>query len=87
MLAFSQNLERKSSGPDVVQLQQRLRELGYFTYPENTGYFGDDTARALAQFQAQHGLAPTGIADRGTIEAINRCGEDCIGPASGAEDQ
>jgi peptidoglycan hydrolase-like protein with peptidoglycan-binding domain len=76
---FRQNLDRKSNGPDVVQLQQRLRELGYFDYPDNTGYFGAETARALAQFQAQRGLAATGIADQGTVAALNRCGEDCVG--------
>ncbi len=85
-LAFKQNLHRRSNGPDVVQLQQRLRELGYFDYPDNTGYFGTETAHALARFQAQRGLAPTGIADQGTVEALNRCGEDCAGHRSSGDE-
>jgi hypothetical protein len=81
-LAFTRNLNRESNGSEVVQLQQRLRELGYFDYPDNTGYFGAETARALAEFQAQRGLAVTGIADRGTVAALNRCGEDCVAHTS-----
>jgi peptidoglycan hydrolase-like protein with peptidoglycan-binding domain len=59
-------------------LQQRLRELGYFDYPENTGYFGADTARAVGRFQAQLGLTPIEIVDRDTVAALNRCGADCV---------
>ncbi len=85
-LTFSQNLDRKSNGPDIVRLQQRLRELGYFDYSENTGYFGADTARAVARFQAQRGLASTGTVDRETVAALNRCDADCVDHAPRTED-
>jgi peptidoglycan hydrolase-like protein with peptidoglycan-binding domain len=67
----------KSSGEDVAQLQQRLRELGYFTYPTNTGYFGETTLRAIAQFQSDQGLEPTGVVDSRIVELLNGCTKDC----------
>jgi len=77
ILRFNHTLSLKSRGDDVVQLQLRLRELGYFDYPTNSGYFGDITFRAVARFQAEQGLQPTGIVDSQTIDALNRCGKDC----------
>jgi len=74
---LSRILNIKSSGEDVAQLQQRLRELGYFTYPTNTGYFGEITQFSITQFQADHGLQVTGVVDRLTINALNSCGKDC----------
>ena len=76
-LQISRVLNIKSSGEDVVQLQQRLRELGYFTYPTNTGYFGENTLLAITQFQAAQGLQVTGTVDDLTINALNHCGKDC----------
>ena len=76
-LHLSRVLNIKSSGEDVVQLQQRLRELGYFTYPTNTGYFGENTLLSITQFQAEQGLQVTGVVDRLTINALNGCGKDC----------
>lgn len=45
-------------GAEVKQLQQKLRELGYFKYPTNTGYFGYITRAAVIAFQKARGLAP-----------------------------
>lgn len=85
LLTFERNLAAKSSGPDVVRLQQRLRELGYFNYPENTGLFGALTAQAVSQFQRAQGLRATGVVDRATVVALNRCGGACAAgrPESG----
>jgi len=77
-LHLSRILNIKSSGEDVAQLQQRLRELGYFTYPTNTGYFGANTLLSITQFQAEQGLQATGIVDRLTIDALNSCSKGCI---------
>ncbi|MFD2169206.1 C40 family peptidase [Tumebacillus lipolyticus] len=49
-----------STGSNVTKLQQDLRLLGYFSYPENTGYYGEITATAVKKFQAAHGLEQNG---------------------------
>ena len=49
-----------SQNADVTQLQGDLRVLGYFSYPENTGYFGEITETAVKAFQKDHGLEQNG---------------------------
>ena len=70
-------LARGTSGDAVRMLQSRLRQLGYFTYPQDTGYFGDATYGAVFTFQAGHGLPATGVADAATIDALNACDLSC----------
>ncbi|MFC4767916.1 C40 family peptidase [Effusibacillus consociatus] len=53
-------LEKGSQGSEVVALQQDLRILGYFTYPSNTGYYGEITEGAVKAFQKDHGIQETG---------------------------
>ena len=77
-LTYTRDLKRPSWGWDVAQLQQRLRELHYFTYPDNTGYFGPITFKAVTQFQGDRGLPVTGLVDVTMIEVLNRCGDECI---------
>ena len=51
----------------IVQMQNRLRELGYLVMDgPSTGYFGAQTARAIQSFQQDHNLNPTGVADPAT---------------------
>jgi len=59
-----------ASGEAVKTLQERLKALGYFTYSQVTGYFGQATAEAVKKFQKDVGLAPTGIADRLTMAKL-----------------
>ena len=47
-------------GPDVSELQQFLRERGYFTYPTNTGYFGPLTEQAVQEFQKSQEIVSSG---------------------------
>jgi len=70
-------LARGTSGDAVRMLQSRLRQLGYFTYPQDTGYFGDATYGAVFTFQAAHGLPASGVADAATIDALNACDLSC----------
>ncbi|KEO85173.1 C40 family peptidase [Tumebacillus flagellatus] len=49
-----------STGDDVTQVQADLRYLGYFTYPQNTGYYGEITADAVRAFQRDHGIEVNG---------------------------
>ncbi len=54
------NLHYGMRGDDVVQLQRFLKELGDYTYPEITGYFGMATQAAIQRFQARLGIVSSG---------------------------
>lgn len=58
------------SGDNVKTLQTELKTIGYFTHPTVTGYFGSMTAEAVAEFQRDYRLSPTGTADSITQTAI-----------------
>ncbi len=47
-------------GEQVASLQQFLKNLGYFTYPNVTGYFGAFTRAAVVSFQNAYGIQPVG---------------------------
>ncbi|MDR7073203.1 peptidoglycan-binding protein [Fictibacillus barbaricus] len=48
-------------GAEVVKLQTRLKNLGFFTYPMITDYFGTVTEESVEKFQKTYGLPITGI--------------------------
>ena len=52
-----------SQSEEVTQIQIRLKSWGYFS-GSVTGYYGSQTTDAVKQFQKQHGLSPSGIADQ-----------------------
>ncbi|MBS7262643.1 MAG: peptidoglycan-binding protein [Eubacteriales bacterium] len=53
---------RGDSGDDVKLIQQRLEQLGYYTYGSITGYFGTVTEEAVKAFQKKNsGLIVTGM--------------------------
>lgn len=56
------NLLEGSSGDDVLQLQNRLVELGFAT-GSPTGEYGEATTSSLRIFQHYNGLEETGVAD------------------------
>lgn len=60
-----------SRGTEVSKLQQKLKQLGYFTYPEITDYYGTFTAEAVRKFQEKNKLPVTGVADSATLAKIN----------------
>jgi peptidoglycan endopeptidase LytE len=70
-VASTAEMKIGSRGNNVKVLQQNLKLLGYFTYPEITGYYGTITADAVRKFQAQYHLPVTGTADSATISKIN----------------
>ena len=53
----------------IYEIQSELAELGYFN-DDATGYYGDMTENAVADFQTQNGLEPTGKVDELTYAAI-----------------
>jgi len=65
-------LESGISDPAVLALRDRLRASGELTeetsYPD---YYGSALETAVKRFQASNGLAPTGIADKRTLAALN----------------
>jgi hypothetical protein len=61
-----------SAGASVVQLQQILKQQGYF--PINipaTGFYGWTTVRAVQQFQRAHGILATGAVGTRTLAALS----------------
>ena len=55
----------------VVLMQDKLRQEGYLKMDgPSTGYFGDQTAKAIAAFQNANGMLATGEADEATQKAI-----------------
>lgn len=56
-------------GPQVLALQQRLYDLGYFL-DGVTGTYDASTAHAVMAFQKQHGLGRDGVAGAETVVAL-----------------
>jgi peptidoglycan hydrolase-like protein with peptidoglycan-binding domain len=56
-------------GSEVVAIQQRLQDLGYFR-ARVTGNFGPITKEAVIRFQQKQGLAPDGIAGAQTLASL-----------------
>lgn len=54
---------------ETKQIQQRLKELGYFNH-EVTGYYGSITRAAVKKFQFDYGLPQTGEPDRTTLSYL-----------------
>jgi Putative peptidoglycan binding domain len=48
---FNVDLSYKDNGLDVERLQIFLKEYGTFTYPNVTGYYGEETRKAVYAFQ------------------------------------
>jgi peptidoglycan hydrolase-like protein with peptidoglycan-binding domain len=66
----SVELKFGSKGPEVMQLQTRLKNLGYFTYPMITDYFGTVTEESVEKFQKENGLPVTGIVTNTVLNKI-----------------
>ncbi|WP_392535441.1 peptidoglycan-binding protein [Nostoc sp. C117] len=62
---------RSLSSQQVKELQQRLRQLGYFK-PNPTGKAGPITRQAIAKFQQVNGLTPNGVANTEILAALRR---------------
>lgn len=72
-------LRHGESGPEVQQLQQQLKNLGYKDAQGRTlvpdGDFGTRTQQAVQAFQRAHELSPSGVADRVTLSTLRRSQE------------
>lgn len=68
---FLSDLSKGVENSDVIKLQERLRQEGYFTHPTNTGYFGSITFTAVQAYQRAKGLPDTGFVGPMTRERFN----------------
>lgn len=64
---------------EVIALQERLKDLGYYNGSIRSGAFGSLTATSVARFQREHGLQETGLADTATRQAIDAEWEKATG--------
>ncbi|MDY3279786.1 MAG: D-alanyl-D-alanine carboxypeptidase family protein [Eubacteriales bacterium] len=62
-------LTNGSSGEMVTQLQQRLKELGFYT-GQIDGQYGSGTKSAVTLFQQQHNLDADGVAGQKTLAVL-----------------
>lgn len=69
-------------GAQVLALQQRLYDLGYFL-DGVTGTYDTSTAHAVMAFQKQHGLARDGVAGPDTVVALAWAGK--VAPTQGTD--
>lgn len=60
-------LKRGSRGSQVKMVQTTLKELGYFTYPNATGYYGSLTETAVKRFQKDNGIPADGVVGNRTL--------------------
>nr|WP_223285124.1 spore cortex-lytic enzyme [Paenibacillus sp. PL91] len=60
-----------STGPDVPDLQYRLKTLGYFN-TDVTTYFGKTTLESLKRFQKAYGITVDGVAGKKTWETLKK---------------
>ena len=64
------DLKLRMQGPDVLQLQTALRQLGA-TITDRDGVFGRTTRKAVMDLQAAHGLPATGTVDATFRQHLN----------------
>ena len=74
LCVFSENIFVKKvvvayTENETIQIQQSLKELGYFN-EEVTGYYGPITRKAVEDFQRDYGLTVTGEVDGNTASML-----------------
>lgn len=75
------NLTIGSRGDMVTQLQQKLKDLGYYTYSTITGYYGTITQDAVKRYQKAAGLSVDGIAGKNTLTQLGLVGGTATDPS------
>ncbi len=66
---YTRTLRRGYEGDDVVRVQNRLKELGYYTKSVD-GVYGLGSMAAVKAFQQRNGLSADGLAGRKTFEVL-----------------
>src|SRR3954467_13971466 len=70
--------DRRMRGDDVINLQDRLHELGYDAGPVD-GVFGPETEAGLRAFQRDYGLTADGTCGPATLRALRPLGRKVVG--------
>src|SRR4051794_21551570 len=70
--------DRRMRGDDVINLQDRLHELGYDAGPVD-GVFGPETEAGLRAFQRDYGLTADGTCGPATLRALRQLGRKVVG--------
>lgn len=68
---FTKMIKSGVRGTDVSKLQETLKRLGFFTYPQITGLFGQVTRTAVQAYQKSHNLVEDGTLNVETRNALN----------------
>jgi putative chitinase len=76
-------LKQGSSGPDVKDLQQKLKDLGFDPNGVD-GHFGPGTTKAVTAFQQSKGLQADGVAGPATLAALQGDGAADAGAGDGS---
>lgn len=63
-------LKTGSRGTEVTKVQTQLKEWGYYTYSNITGYYGNITKDSVIYFQQKNGLVADGIVGEKTYQAL-----------------
>ena len=50
-----------STSEGITDIQNILKNLGFFNHPSATGYYGPITTQAVIEFQKAHGIDPVGV--------------------------
>ncbi|OLS39051.1 endopeptidase SpoIID/LytB [Alkalihalophilus pseudofirmus] len=79
-------LRLNNQGDAVSSLQQKLKDLGYYT-TSITGTFGPQTDSAVKDFQRAHNLAVDGIVGANTYRALENARPKAQAPAPSAPSQ
>lgn len=64
-------LKQGMTHPDVIELQQKLKQLGFFSESSCTEYFGSKTEQAVMKFQESIGLPADGVAGSKTLKTLD----------------
>ena len=63
--------KRGDSGEEIRQIQQWLKDNGYYTAGKVDADYGGGMELAIARYQRQHGLPVTGYIDQNTLDSLN----------------
>ena len=82
-LPVSADMRKGSSGQDVEELQQLLRDCGWL-FEEPDGSFGNRTEAAVKAYQEYAGFEPNGIVDAAVMQRLRSDRAVVFGGAEGA---
>ena len=68
--------------PEVIAMQEKLRDLGYYKGAIRSGQFGSLTTKAVTNFQKAQGLPANGVADLQTLDALDKAWEKKTGKSA-----